>query len=191
MAGNALRAILSEIGIVAAQGIKGLRELMSKLDEPSAAIPELMRGALQMLARQWQALDEAERALERQIKRAAMADQDARRLMEVPCVGPIIASAVLAKVPDPRVFRSGRDFAAWIGLTARDRGTGGKSRLLQPAPAQSVCAIRHRSGSRLIPEWRNQPHDTGTSLSPRRAGSSQSCRRNTDSQRPACSLGTP
>jgi len=128
MAGNALRAMLSEIGIVAAQGIKGLRELMSKLDEPSAAIPELMRGALQMLARQWQALDEAERVLERQIKRAAMADQDARRLMEVPCVGPIIASAVLAKVPDPRVFRSGRDFAAWIGLTARDRGTGGKSR---------------------------------------------------------------
>ena len=128
MAGNALRAMLSEIGIVAAQGLKGLGELVSKLDEPSAAIPELMRGALQMLARQWQALDEAERVLERQIKQAAAADRDARRLMEVPCVGPIIASAVVAKVPDPHVFRSGRDFAAWIGLTGRDRGTGGKSR---------------------------------------------------------------
>ena len=48
--------------------------------------------------------------------------------MEVPGVGPIIASTVLAKVPDPAVFRSGRDFAAWIGLTGRDHGTGGKHR---------------------------------------------------------------
>jgi transposase len=128
MVANAMRAMLSEIGIVAAQGVKGLRELMSKLEEPSAAVPELMRGALQMLARQWQALDQAERALERQIKQAAAADQDARRLMEVPSVGPIIASAVIAKVADPQVFHSGRDFAAWIGLTGRDRGTGGKSR---------------------------------------------------------------
>src|SRR5258708_12758000 len=48
--------------------------------------------------------------------------------MEVPCVGPIIASTVLAKVPDATVFRSGRDFAAWIGLTGRDHGTGGRHR---------------------------------------------------------------
>jgi len=128
MAANALRAMLSEIGIVAAQGIKGLRELMSKLDQPGVVVPDLMRDALRMLARQWQALDEAERMLERQIKQAAAADPDARRLMEVPSVGPIIASAALAKVADPHVFRSGRDFAAWIGLTGRDRGTGGKPR---------------------------------------------------------------
>ena len=128
MAANALRAMLSEIGIVAAQGIKGLRELMSKLDQPGVVVPDLMRDALRMLARQWQALDEAERMLERQIKQAAAADPNARRLMEVPSVGPIIASAALAKVADPHVFRSGRDFAAWIGLTGRDRGTGGKPR---------------------------------------------------------------
>ena len=128
MAANALRAMLSEIGIVAAQGIKGLRELMSKLDQPDVVVPDLMRDALRMLARQWQALDEAERMLERQIKQAAAADPNARRLMEVPSVGPIIASAALAKVADPHVFRSGRDFAAWIGLTGRDRGTGGKPR---------------------------------------------------------------
>jgi transposase len=128
MAANALRAMLSEIGIVAAQGIKGLRELMSKLDQPDVVVPDLMRDALRVLARQWQALDEAERMLERQIKQAAAADPDARRLMEVPSVGPIIASAALAKVADPHVFGSGRDFAAWIGLTGRDRGTGGKPR---------------------------------------------------------------
>lgn len=128
MVANALRAALSELGIVAAQGVKGLRALMQRLETPSEAIPELMRGALLLLARQWEALDVAERALERQITRAAEADQDARRLMQVPTVGPIIASAVLAKVPDAGMFRSGRDFAAWIGLTGRDHGTGGKHR---------------------------------------------------------------
>ena len=81
-----------------------------------------------MLAQQWQALDAAERTLEGQIKRAVAADRDARRLMEVPSVGPIISSAVLAKVADAKVFSSGRDFAAWIGLTGRDHGTGGKHR---------------------------------------------------------------
>jgi transposase len=128
MVANALRAMLSEIGIVAAQGLKGLRELMGRLAQPSDEVPELMRAALLVLARQWEELDAAERALERQIKQAAAADQAARRLMQVPSVGPIIASAVVAKVPDARAFRSGRDFAAWIGLTGRDRGTGGKSR---------------------------------------------------------------
>jgi len=128
MVANALRAMLSEIGIVAAQGIKGLGELMQRLAQPSAEVPELMRGALLLLVRQWQALDAAERALERQIKQMAAADQEARRLMQVPGVGPIIASSVVAKVPDARVFRSGRGFAAWIGLTGRDRGTGGKPR---------------------------------------------------------------
>lgn len=128
MAGNALRAALSEVGIIAAQGYEGLRELMAKLEEPSEAIPEMMRAALLVLARHWQALDADERALERQIAKAARCDREARRLMEVPGVGPIIASTVLAKVPDAKLFRSGRDFAAWIGLTGRDHGTGGKHR---------------------------------------------------------------
>ena len=128
MAANALRAALSELGMVAAQGYEGLRELMAKLEEPGEEIPEAMRGALLVLAKHWQALDADERLLERQIAKAARSDQDARRLMEVPSVGPIIASTVLAKVPDAKVFRSGRDFAAWIGLTGKDHGTGGKHR---------------------------------------------------------------
>lgn len=128
MAANALRAALSEIGIVAAQGLEGLRALMARLQQPSEEIPETVRGALLVLARQWQALDAEERVLERQIAKAARSDREARRLMEVPGVGPIIASTVLAKVPDAKLFRSGRDFAAWIGLTGRDHGTGGKHR---------------------------------------------------------------
>jgi transposase len=129
MVANALRAALSEIGIVAAQGVEGLRELMLRLEASNETIPEAMRGALMILAQQWQALDAAERALERQIVQAAKADADARRLMAVPGVGPIIAGAVVAKVADAKMFSSGRDFAAWVGLTGRDHGTGGKHRV--------------------------------------------------------------
>jgi transposase len=118
MAANALRAALSELGIVAAQGYEGLCELMARLEAPGEEIPEMMRGALLVLARHWQALNADERVLEQQIAKAARCDRDARRLMEVPGVGPIIASTVLAKVPDAKVFRSGRDFA--------DHGTGGR-----------------------------------------------------------------
>jgi transposase len=128
MIANSLRAALSELGIVAAQGIDGLRELIAGLEAPNEAVPEIMRGALLLLAKHWQALDADERTLEQQIAKAARSDREARRLMEVPGVGPIIASTVLAKVPDAKVFRSGRDFAAWIGLTGRDHGTGGKHR---------------------------------------------------------------
>jgi transposase len=68
------------------------------------------------------------RKLEREIVRAVRGEASARRLIAVPTVGPIGASAVLAKVPDPHVFRSARDFAAWVGLTTRQFGTGGKQR---------------------------------------------------------------
>jgi transposase len=128
MIANSLRAALGELGIVAAPGLQGLRQLMTRLEAPNEEVPEVMRGALLLLARHWQALDADERLIERQITNAARADGEARRLMQVPCVGPIIASTVLAKVPDARVFRSGRNFAAWIGLTGRDHGTGGKHR---------------------------------------------------------------
>src|SRR3954466_7596967 len=77
MAANALRAALSELGIVAAQGYGGLRELMTRLEEPSEEIPENMRCALLLLAKQWQALDVDERVLERQIGKAARGDRDA------------------------------------------------------------------------------------------------------------------
>jgi transposase len=158
MVANALRAMLSEIGIVAAQGLKGLRELMGRLAQPSEGVPELMRAALLVLARQWETLDVAERALERQIKQAAAADQDARRLMQVPSVGPIIASAVVAKVADARAFRSGRDFAAWIGLrhrrqvapggdlqAGRPHAAGAADLWCQRLSAPGAPARRHRS----------------------------------------------
>jgi transposase len=128
MSGNGLRSGLAEFGIVAAQGHKGLHTLMGLLDDPATPLPDLARTVLQELARQWEAQNAAICKLEAQIVGATRSDAAARRLMQIPGVGPIGASAVLAAVPDARVFRSARDFAAWLGLTPRQFGTGGKQR---------------------------------------------------------------
>lgn len=128
MIANGLRSALAEFGIVAAQGLKGLRTLMERLEESDASIPEVARAALLMLAGQWRSLDGDIDALEKRIVRAMRADQTGRRLMEVPGVGPITASAITAAVPDARMFRTGRGFAAWLGLAPQQSGTGGKQR---------------------------------------------------------------
>jgi transposase len=128
MLANALRAGLGEFGIVAGQGNKGLSMLMQQLAEKPETIPEAARAALSALAVQWENVDGAVRELEVRIVRSARADEAARRLMDIPGVGPMAASLSVAKVPDPGMFRCGRDFAAWLGLTPREHGTGGKQR---------------------------------------------------------------
>jgi transposase len=126
MLGNSLRSMMAEFGTVAPKGVKGLCELMAQLAQPSDAIPELARTSLLMLQRHWQALDASIRKMEAEIVRSTKADATARRIMAIPGLGPIGASATLAKVPDARVFKRARDFVAWIGLTPRQFGTGGK-----------------------------------------------------------------
>lgn len=128
MAANALRAGLSEFGIVAAPGYRGLHQLLQGLAAADCPLPATARMALSLLAVQWESVDGAVRELERQIARTAREDAAARRLMEIPGVGPIGASAVIAKVADAGAFRSARDFAAWLGLTPRQSGSGGKQR---------------------------------------------------------------
>ena len=128
MSGNAFRSALAEFGLVAAQGLKGLRSLMAMLEDPASAIPDKARMPLNVLARQWEGLNADICKLEAEIVRAAKNDEVARRLMAIPGLGPIGASAILAAVPDARVFKTARDFAAWLGLTPRQFGTGGKQR---------------------------------------------------------------
>jgi transposase len=128
MAANALRATLAVFGIGAAQGTKGLRTLMQQLAAQTCPIPAVGQGALSLLARQWEQVDLAVRELERRIARVAREQKDAQRLMQVPGVGPLGSTASLAKVPDINAFRTARDFAAWVGLTPRQSGSGGKQR---------------------------------------------------------------
>jgi transposase len=128
MTANALRAGLAEFGIVAAAGQQGLARLREEIAAGTCPIPVPARAALALLAVQWEHLEIAVRDLDRQIVRLARQQEPVRRLMEIPGVGPLGASAVLAKVPDANVFRSARDFAAWLGLTPRQAGSGGKER---------------------------------------------------------------
>ena len=120
MVANALRAAFAEFGVVAPQGRKGL--------QAPEAVPEPAHAALASLARHWQALDGDIQALEQRILQAVRADPIARRLMAVPGIGPISASAILASLPDARMFRSGRGFAAWLGLTPRQNNSAGTRR---------------------------------------------------------------
>ena len=125
---NALRATLAEFGIVAAQGNAGLRTLMERVASQTCPIPAPAQAALSLLALQWEQVDMAVRELDRRIARVAREQAAAQRLMGIPGVGPLGATAVLAKVADVSVFGSARDFAAWLGLTPRQSGTGGKQR---------------------------------------------------------------
>ncbi len=126
--GNALRALLAEFGIVAGQGKAGLTRLVGELRAGTLALPPDAVVAATALADQHAALAAAAQTLERRIVAHARADRRARMLQTAPGVGPLGAHAVLATMPDPSVFRSGRDFAAWLGLTPRLDGTGGKRR---------------------------------------------------------------
>jgi transposase len=122
MLANAVRSMFAEFGVVAPAGLKGLQSLIAQLPNP-AAVPEAGHAAVTMLAAQWQTLDANIKALEQQIVHSVRSDEAARRIMAIPGVGPITASAVLAAVPDMKQFRSGRGFAAWLGLTPRQNNS--------------------------------------------------------------------
>ena len=128
MSVNALRSHLSEFGIVVAKGIGRVDELL-ELAESDTTLPEVARAAVKILAQHLEGLDKSIDDLEKQIGRAHAQSEMSRLLDQVPGVGKIIASVISASVPDPSVFKSGRDFAAWLGLTPRQNSSGGKQTL--------------------------------------------------------------
>jgi transposase len=127
---NALRAHMAELGIVAAQGRDGLKQLLTIIaDEKDARLPIDARASLIVLAAQLQALQTMIGSIERRLLVQHRANEASKRLESVPGIGTIGASAIAATVTDPNAFRSGRDFAAWIGLVPRQDSTGGKHKL--------------------------------------------------------------
>ena len=121
---NAMRGHLSEIGVVAAQGVQNAYALKRLAcdgvdDDGEIVVPDCVRLALLPLVRQIDALDEAIEAIEQELEASARTDETARRLMTIPGIGPITASALLATVQDFAAFSSGREFAAFLGLTPR------------------------------------------------------------------------
>jgi transposase len=127
---NALRAHLAELGIGAAQGREGLKQLLTIIaDEKDARLPIDARASLIVLATQLQALHTMIGSIEKRLIVQHRANEASKRLESVPGIGIIGASAITATVTDPNAFRSGRDFAAWIGLVPRQDSTGGKQKL--------------------------------------------------------------
>ncbi|WP_262271865.1 IS110 family transposase [Microvirga yunnanensis] len=128
---NALRGHLAEFGIIVAQGISRIRELIQLLTNESAdaVLPPLARRALAPLVDQLIDLQSRIRVLETELLAWHRQSQESRRLKTIPSVGFITATAIAATVPDPSLFRSGREFAAWLGLTPRPNSSGGKERL--------------------------------------------------------------
>jgi transposase len=127
---NALRAHLAEFGMVAAQGLRNVGELIAIIrDDGDRRLPAVARQVLQVLANQIEQIEAAVAALERQLLAWHKTNAVSQRLATIPGIGPIIATAIASTVADPNVFRSGREFAAWLGLVPRQNSTGGKIRL--------------------------------------------------------------
>lgn len=126
---NALRGHLGEYGMIAPQGPSHVERLIAQIEDPTSGIPGAARSCLVPLVEMLRGLQTKIAELDREIAARAKADDVARRLMTVPGIGPLIAAATLALAPPAETFRSGRDFAAWVGLTPVQRSTGGKQRL--------------------------------------------------------------
>lgn len=109
---NALRGLLAEYGWVAPKGLFHVAGLMTRIEDPDCLLPSSAREVFLVM-----------------IARRAREDAVARRLMTIPGIGPITATALLALAPPAESFRKGRDFAAWLGLTPLQRSTGGKQKL--------------------------------------------------------------
>lgn len=125
----ALRDHLSEYGYVYPQGITHIPSLIAHVEDPNAGLPESARAILKILIETFTALEAQIKQLDREINRRSKADPVARRLMTIPGVGPIAATAITALVPAAEAFKTGRDFAAWLGLTPLQKSTGGKQKL--------------------------------------------------------------
>ncbi|KQP51175.1 transposase [Methylobacterium sp. Leaf111] len=126
---NAIRGHLAEYGLIAPQGPAHIERLIAQIEDPASDIPPAARASLAVLVCAFRHLQEQTAALDAEIATRAKADDTARRLMSVPGIGPLIATAIEALAPPVETFRSGRDFAAWVGLTPVQRSTGGKERL--------------------------------------------------------------
>lgn len=128
-AANAIRGLLYEMGLIASKGSAGMAGLLGRIERQDPEIPQGLLGPLTLLAARWRDLDASIDALDAQILTEVRSDPAARRLMTIPGVGPISAHAVICAIGDGGQFASGRDFAAWTGLTRRNHDTGGKTRL--------------------------------------------------------------
>jgi transposase len=126
---NALRGHLGEFGQIVPQGAANAARLIAIVEDPDSSLPADAIGTLKVLVAALTHLEAEIGKLDAEIARCAKENEVARRLMTVPGIGPLIATAIAVLAPPPETFRKARDFAAWLGLTPRQHSTGGKQRL--------------------------------------------------------------
>jgi transposase len=127
---NAIRAQLAEFGVVAPVGRRGIEQLLAIVADPNdKRLPEVARLCVAALGAQLQTLKARVLEFDRLIRAWHRSNEASRRLDQIPGVGPALATALVASIPDPKVFRSGRDFSAWIGLVPKQNSSGGKDKL--------------------------------------------------------------
>jgi transposase len=127
---NAIRAHLAEFGIVAPVGRNGVEQLLSvAADSNDKRLPEFARACVAALGVQLRMLKAQILQFDRMITAWHRSNEASRRLDDIPGVGPALATALVASIADPKVFRSGRDFSAWIGLVPKQNSSAGKDRL--------------------------------------------------------------
>ena len=126
---NALRGHLSEFGQIVPQGAANASKLIAIVEDPQCDLPDDAIPTLKVLVAALAQLEAEIGTLDTEIARRAKENDVARRLMTVPGIGPLIATAIATLAPPPETFRKARDFAAWLGLTPRQHSTGGKPRL--------------------------------------------------------------
>lgn len=130
MLSNAIRGHLAELGIISAKGRNGTAELLRVIaNAADNRIPPMARFCLDLLARQYVAITAEVRSIDKRILAWHRSCEDSRRLEEIPGIGPIVATALVAEIGDWKAFRSGRNLAAWIGLVPKQHSTGGRERL--------------------------------------------------------------
>jgi transposase len=162
---NALRAHLAEFGIIAPQGLRHIERLAGALEEDSPALPELARSILRLVVAQLNDTQAKVRQIEAKLAKWHRSNRVSKLLATVPGVGIMGASAIAATVSDPNLFRSGREFAAWLGMTPRQNSSGGKERLGRTSKrgdkyircllvAGAVAVLRHaRNRATKNAEW--------------------------------------
>lgn len=146
---NALRGHMAEHGWVAPKGPSHIARLADLLEDADAdadadAVPAAARPVLAAMLEMLGELDRRIAMLDREIAKRAREDESARRLMTIPGIGPITATALSALAPPPDSFAKGRDFAAWLGLVPRQHSSGGKQRL------GAISRMGERSLRRLL-----------------------------------------
>jgi transposase len=130
MLSNAIRGHLSELGIVSAKGRNGTDELLEIIGKDAdSRIPLAARSVLKVLASQYVAIGVEIASISKSILAWHRACEPSRRLEEIPGIGPIVATALVAEISDWMAFSSGRGLAAWIGLVPKQHTTGGKDKL--------------------------------------------------------------